>query len=136
MADARENAVASAYFVGEEKMKCLHRPGGKILAYEVENAHTFWARLWGLMLRPSLEKGKGMLLSPCPQIHTCFMRFPIDAVFCDKMGKVLYVRENMQPWRWGRYVRGSRYTLELPGGSLAGRVQIGDELVFEENLTK
>lgn len=117
-------------------MKCLHRPSGKIIAYEVENAHTFWARLWGLMLRPSLAAGKGVLLSPCPQIHTCFMRFNIDAVFCDKSGRVLYVKENMKPWRFGRFVRGSYYTLELAGGSLKGSVHVGDELVFAENFNQ
>ena len=113
-------------------MICSVRRSGEVLAEKVEIANTFWSRLKGLMFRPKLPDGQALLLDPCPQIHTCFMRFSIDAVFCDKKGKVLYVRENMQPWRWGRYVRGSRYTLELPGGSLAGRVQIGDELIFEK----
>lgn len=36
----------------------------------------------------------------------------------------------MKPWRFGRFVRGARYTLELPGGSLAGRVKKGDEVVL------
>ena len=115
-------------------MKCMHRPGGEILAKEVETADTFFTRLWGLMMRPSLAKGKGLLLSPCPQIHTCFMRFAIDAVFCDKNGRVLYVKENMKPWRFGRFVRGSYYTLELPGGSLQGQVHPGDELVFANDF--
>ena len=115
-------------------MKCMHRPSGKLLASDVENADTFFARLWGLMMRPSLAEGKGLLLSPCPQIHTCFMRFAIDAVFCDKNGRVLYVKENMKPWRFGRFVRGSYYTLELPGGSLQGQVNPGDELVFANDF--
>ena len=114
-------------------MKCIHRPGGEVIVQEVETADTFWARLWGLMMRPSLAAGKGLLLSPCPQIHTCFMRFDIDAVFCDKSGRVLYVKENMRPWRFGRFVRGSYYTLELPGGSLQGQVKVGDELIFTES---
>lgn len=115
-------------------MKCMHRPGGEILAQEVETADTFFTRLWGLMMRPSLAEGCGLLLSPSPQIHTCFMRFSIDAVFCDKTGRVLYVKENMKPWRFGKYVRGGYYTLELPGGSLKGRVRPGDELVFADHF--
>ena len=50
--------------------------------------------------------------------------------FCDKSGKVLCVIEQMKPWRFGRFVRGGYYTLELPGGSLQGRVHLGDELIF------
>ena len=115
-------------------MQCSVRRTGEILARQVEVAHTFWARLVGLMGRSSLPEHAALLLDPCPQIHTCFMRFPIDAVFCDKTGKVLYIKENMKPWRWGRFVRGSRYTLELPGGSLAGRVQVGDELLFADRF--
>ena len=113
-------------------MKCVRRCDGEIIAQEVEIADTFFTRLWGLMLRSSLADGHGLLLSPSPQIHTCFMRFPIDAVFCDKEGKVLYVKENMKPWRFGKYVRGGYYTLELPGGTLKGGVRVGDALDFTD----
>ena len=61
------------------------------------------------------------------RFHCC-----IDAVFFDKNGNVLFVQEQMKPWRFGRYVGGSRYTLELPGGTLAGRVQKGDKLIFSK----
>ena len=115
-------------------MQCKVRPGGIIIARHVESAQTFCSRLLGLMFRKSLPEGNGLLLAPCPQIHTCFMRFSIDAVFCDKSGRVLYVKENMKPWRWGRYVRGSYYTLELPGGSLKGAVKTGDELIFADSF--
>ena len=115
-------------------MQCKVRPGGDIIATEVESAQTFCTRLLGLMFRKQLPAGHGLLLAPCPQIHTCFMRFPIDAVFCDKSGRVLYVKENMKPWRFGRFVRGSYYTLELPGGSLKARVRPGDQLIFADDF--
>ncbi len=111
-------------------MKCTLKRTGEVLAQEVETANTFLARLKGLMFRRELKPGAGLLLDPCPQIHTCFMRFNIDAIFFDKNGFVLYVAEQMKPWRFGRFVRGARYTLELPGGSLAGRVQKGDEVIL------
>ena len=117
-------------------MQCMHRPGGQIIAQEIETADTFVTRLFGLMMRAALPKGKAMLLSPCPQIHTCFMRFAIDAVFCDKLGRVLYVKENMKPWRFGRFVRGGYYTLELPGGTLNGTIRPGDELVFADHFNQ
>jgi len=117
-------------------MQCSVRPGGQLIASRVEMADTFFKRLIGLMGRKNLPAGEGLLLAPCVQIHTCFMRFAIDAVFCDKSGRVLYVKENMKPWRWGRLVRGGYYTLELPGGSLSGRVKKGDELVFADHFNQ
>lgn len=113
-------------------MKCTLKRTGEVLAQEVEIANTFFARLKGLMFRRALNPGAGLLLDPCPQIHTCFMRFSIDAIFFDKNGLVLYVAEQIKPWRFGRFVRGSRYTLELPGGSLAGRVKTGDEVILSK----
>lgn len=110
------------------------RQSGEKIASHVTVADTFFARLKGLMGRKNLAAGEGLLLVPCPQIHTCFMRFSIDAVFCDKGGRVLYVKEQMKPWRLGRFVRGGHCTLELPGGSLAGRVHVGDELLFADHF--
>ena len=117
-------------------MQCFLQRSGEVLASHVEVANTYLTRLKGLMFRRELAAGHALLLDPCPQIHTCFMQFAIDAVFLDKEGTVLYVKEQMKPWRWGRFVRGSRYTLELPGGTLAGRVHKGDVLVFADYFTQ
>jgi len=109
-------------------MKCVQERTGEVLAEEVEMADTFFSRLKGLMFRKSLAPKKALLLKPCPQIHTCFMRFAIDAVFCSREGEVLYVAEQIKPWRLGKFVRGAWWTLEFNGGSLAGRVKVGDKL--------
>jgi len=40
----------------------------------------------------------------CNAIHTCFMRFPIDATFLDRDDNVVKVVRNIRPWRfcvWG-----------------------------------
>jgi len=117
-------------------MQCVLRRSGEKIATRVTVADTFLSRLRGLMGRNCLAAGEGLLLVPCPQIHTCFMRFNIDAIFCDKTGKVLYVKEQMKPWRLGRFVPGSYWTLELPGGSLQGRVVKGDELLFADQFNQ
>lgn len=111
-------------------MKCILERTGEALAAQIEWANTYWTRLKGLMFRKQFAKGNVLILDPCPQIHTCFMRFVLDAVFCDKDGRVLHVVENMPPWRFSRFVRGARYTLEFTGGTLAGRVQKGDRILF------
>ena len=71
---------------------------------EAEVAETFFERARGLIGRRGLEPGKGMLIMKCNCIHTLFMRFPIDATFLDREGRVIKVVRNIRPWRpwvWG-----------------------------------
>lgn len=105
---------------------------GEIIAQHVERADTFFSRLAGLMFRKALAPQAALLLDPCPQIHTCFMRFAIDVLFLDKDNRVVAVLENFKPWRMSRFYTKARRTLELPGGSLQGKVHVGDELIFKE----
>ena len=112
-------------------MKCTHVKTGTVLAETIESASTFGARLLGLMGRKSLAPQTALLLEPCPQIHTCFMRFTIDVVFLDATNHIVAVVENIKPWRMSRFYPSARRTLEFPGGVLQGRVQAGDELIFD-----
>ena len=69
-----------------------------------EVAKTFLQRLKGLMGRKCLPPGEGMLILKCNAIHTCFMRFAIDATFLDCDDNVVKVVRNIRPWRlfvWG-----------------------------------
>ena len=111
-------------------MKCILARTQEALAQEVEMADTYFTRLKGLMFRKQFAENKVLVLDPCPQIHTCFMRFKLDALFCGDDGTVLHVVENMKPWHFSKFVRGARYTLELTGGTLKGRVQVGDKILF------
>jgi uncharacterized membrane protein (UPF0127 family) len=55
-----------------------------------------------------------------------FMRFPIDAVFCDKELRVLKVARNLRPWRMAG-ARGGKVVFELAAGA-AANVEAGDQL--------
>ncbi len=112
------------------RMACIHSKTAELIANRVERADTFFSRLCGLMFRKQLAAQTGLLLEPCPQIHTCFMRFAIDVVFLDRNNRVVAVLENFKPWRMSKFYPSSRCTLELPGGTLHGRVHVGDELIF------
>ncbi len=111
-------------------MKCICE-NGTVLAEDVEQATSFLKRLKGLMLRKSMQPGAAMLLKPCPQIHTCFMRFALDVLFLDKNGTILYVMENLKPWRMSPIIYHASQTLEMPAGTLQGRVKKGDKVRFE-----
>jgi uncharacterized membrane protein (UPF0127 family) len=68
-----------------------------------------WDRLRGLLGRPRLQAGEGLLIDPCPSVHTIGMGYPLDLVFLDP--------EN------------ARATLELAPGSLKTlNLRLGDRL--------
>ena len=92
-----------------------------------------WARFRGLMGRPELAHGEGIILKPSGSVHTCFMRFPIDVVFLDGELEVLAVSPAVGPWRV-RAKRRARAVLELAAGE-AERVGIkpGDRLIAENS---
>lgn len=90
--------------------------GEQVIYPKVMIASNFWSRFVGLMGRRELDKDSGLLLTKCKSIHTCFMRFPIDAVYLDKQFRVLDC-ETIRPWRLGRMVKGTRHILEVPAGT-------------------
>ncbi len=79
-------------------------------------AATPLARMKGLLGRDGLEDDEAMLLKPASAIHTCFMRFAIDAVFLDADLRVLEIARCLKPWRLAR-ARGARAVLELAAGA-------------------
>jgi len=89
-------------------------------------AKTPWTRLRGLLGRASLDANEGMLFPRTGSIHMLFMRFAIDAVFCDRDLVVLHVERGLRPWRMASR-RGAKTVIELAEGAAAG-VQPGDRL--------
>ena len=83
----------------------------------------------GLLGRASLAPDEGMLFRPAGSIHMFFMRFPIDAVFCDRELRVLGVERGLRPWRTARR-RGAKVVIELAAGA-AAEVEPGDRLVLD-----
>ena len=75
-----------------------------IQGVRAEVARSFLQRAVGLIGRRGLPPGEGLLILRCNAIHTFFMRFPIDATFLDRQGRVVKVVRNIRPWRffvWG-----------------------------------
>jgi len=93
-------------------------PNGFPSVTHLEMADTFWKRSLGLMGKPGLAKGHGVLISPCRSIHTCFMKFPIDVVFLDHDNHPVKVARGVKPWRivWGGWKAYS--VLEVQSGWL------------------
>ena len=86
------------------------------------------ARLRGLLGQPSPGDGEGLLLEPCWSIHTCFLRYPVDAVFLDRDLRVIDVVADLKPWRFAMRHRADA-VLELGAGAAArAGLRPGDQL--------
>ena len=83
---------------------------------EVELADSFLKRLRGLMLRPRLEEGRGLLLAPCNSVHMLFMRFAIDVIYLDESLCIKKIVRDLTPWLGLSACLGAWGALELPGG--------------------
>lgn len=113
-------------------MQVSNQTRGLPLVTHGELAETFWARFRGLMGRSSLREGEGLILNGDNSIHTFFMKFPIDVVYADRMGRVVRVDPAMPPNRIGPIVFGTTYILELPVGVIqATGTTVGDHLVMQ-----
>jgi uncharacterized protein len=98
----------------------LETDTGDVVCERCAVADRALSRMRGLLGRSSLEPGEGLLIRPAGSIHTFFMRFPIDVVFCDRELRVLGVAPEVGPWK-ARMQRRARVAVELPAGEAARR---------------
>lgn len=99
-------------------------------------ADNFWTRARGLLGRPSLPPGEGLLLTKCSSIHMFHMKFALDVVFLTDEDVVTDFVENIAPGK--AHVAKSQAgkavaALELPVGTIARtQTRVGDVLKREE----
>lgn len=93
-------------------------------------ADTFWTRFKGLMGKSpeKINDMGGLLIKPCSQIHTFFMKASIDVVYLSKEWKVVFIDENVQPWKCCKHIKGAKCLIEFPKGKIK-------KLGIEENNT-
>ena len=102
----------------------VNQTTGEVLARRAAVAETMWTRFLGLQGQPRLPAGAGLVLLPCASIHMLFMRFPIDAVFATREGRVVRVGRRLRPWVSASFASSALYCVELPAGA-AERTQEG-----------
>lgn len=91
---------------------------GVSVARTVFLADTWWSRLRGLIGHSPLLPDEALWIVPCSQIHTHFMREPIDTVFLDADLRVATTIHAMPPWRISPWVRRASTVLEFSAGSM------------------
>ena len=110
------------------KRGVLSKADGTVICERCWLATSPLTRMRGLLGRSELEDSEGMFFRPAGSIHMFFMRFAIDAVFCDRDLVVVDVVRELRPWRTASR-RGAKVVIELPAGA-ASAVQPGDQLVL------
>jgi len=114
-------------------MRITNTTRGTVLAASARKAEGFLARGRGLMFSATLPEGSGLVIEPCSSVHMFFMRYPLDVLFLDKEGRVLFMYKGIKPWRMGRVVRGARTAVELPVASIErSGTEVGDQVSLSD----
>jgi uncharacterized membrane protein (UPF0127 family) len=100
------------------EVRVVHEDSGVQVGSRVAVADSWWRRFRGLLARPPLRKGEGLLLLQCGSVHTVGMTRAIDVVFLDAHGIVVRSIAPLRPWRVGLGGTGAVHALELPAGRL------------------
>lgn len=112
------------------KLRMERKDAKRIAPLQVWHARTLWQRLRGLIARPALKAGEGLLITPCNSVHTLGMRYALDLVFLDKHGSVVKCVSGLKPYRMAA-ARKARHALELVAGSIAeAEISVGDCFVW------
>ena len=89
-------------------------------------------RMRGLLGRPALTRGEGMLLEPCSSVHTFGMRDEIDLVFLSRVMEVVKLTPRLRPLRIA-WALGAGAALELwPGAIEEMKLVCGARLRWEQ----
>lgn len=100
------------------RVRVVQEISGVRLASEAGVADSWWPRFRGLLARPPLQNGEGLLLLECGSVHTVGMTYPIDVAFLDAEGTVVRSVARLRPCRVGLGGPEAVHALELPAGRL------------------
>lgn len=73
---------------------------GAVIVPELFLSRSLKARLKGVIGLERLGRDKAVLIEPCGAIHTCFVRFRLDAVFLDRERRIVKICRDIKPWRF------------------------------------
>ena len=94
-------------------------------------ADSFWKRLKGLLGTSELPEETGLLLKPCRQIHTWWMKYSIDVLYLDADGKVLHIDPEVPPNKWKKPIAEAQMVLEVAAGLCRKKkIKIGQKTDF------
>jgi uncharacterized membrane protein (UPF0127 family) len=105
---------------------------GRCLVPRVWRAVSAWEKMRGLLGRPPLADGEGLLIDTCSMVHTFGMRYRLDLAFLDPQGRVCKLVAALPPARCAGSLAADA-TLELAPGALERlQLKVGDRLAWKE----
>lgn len=96
---------------------------------EVKLADSYFKRLRGLMLKKDIDYGLLIRTTISSGIHTCFMRFPIDAYFIKD--SIIFDKVTLKPWSFYKPSKEADFVLEFEKDDF--KIKKGDEILITEN---
>jgi uncharacterized membrane protein (UPF0127 family) len=116
-----------------KRVAILNRTKETVLGEHISVAATTVRRMVGLLGKPRLDPGAGLLIMPSQAIHTVAMHFAIDVIFLDREWRVVSLRRAMPPFRISGLHWNARCVLELPAGVIAETsTAVGDQLEIRQ----
>ena len=116
-----------------KRVAILNRTRETVLGERVSVASTSLRRMVGLLGKPHLDPGAGLLIVPSQAIHTVAMHFAIDVIFLDRGWRVVSLRRAMLPFRVTGLHWKARGVLELPSGVIGETsTAVGDQLEIRQ----
>lgn len=115
---------------GREKQ--LREYPDRVVATRVYSAVTWQEQLTGLIGK-KIDPEEALCLYGCRQVHTAFLRYPIDVAFLDDSHcdhPCVVHQETLSPWRISRYVANATCVVEMRAGSLLATLKPGTRLDF------
>lgn len=110
-----------------KQINLTFNPSKKTIPHAL-HAQTDIQRMVGLLKHSQLLDDEAMLIDSCKQVHTFFMKFPIDAIFIDKKGVIVAIEE-LKPWRmsWIHFKATSVIEVNL-GWTRKNGIQVGSSV--------
>lgn len=98
---------------------------------EVRLATSTFSRMKGLMGKKNIDFA--LFFNHCNNIHTFFMKEPIDVLYIDKNSMIVYIDKPINPWKIGKIIKKSKSIIELPQGTVKKyNINIGQKVNFKE----
>ena len=94
----------------------VEKNDGTLISNKILNYDSFFKRALGLMFKTRDANYDGIMLSPCSNIHTFFMRMEIDCFFLSRGNKILKIIWRMKPSRVSGFIKDCHSVLELAPG--------------------
>lgn len=119
------------------KTYSLHKAGKEnALVESIVVAEGIFQRIFGMIGAKNAKQNWGLLIPECRRVHSFFMSFPLDIIFCSGDETIVGIVESLKPWSLSPKFPTASYAIELPEQSIAQfTLQIGDkiELIIKQN---